>query len=66
MFNPGADLRVNNYPRTPAGRKAQAKDKLIPKLTHAHFTETLQKLDSLDKKKRASNEASRRNGLFKS
>ena len=54
MFNPGAHLRVLNFPPTARGRKAEARHKILPKLTDGHFKETLRKLDSLDRKKRAS------------
>ena len=56
MSNPGAHLRVKNYRPTPAGRKDEARDKLLPELTSAHFKEMLQKLESkaLDKKIKAS------------
>ena len=63
MFNPGAHLRVLNFPPTARGRKAEARHKIVPKLTDGHFKETLRKLDSLERererererKKRASN-----------
>lgn len=54
MLNPGAHLRVLNFPPTARGRKAEARHKILPKLTDGHFKETLRKLDSLDRKKRAS------------